>query len=183
MGQVTGMSAAMVESLVSEHAVSVTVDETLYPLDAIYGAAFTFIDRCYVLLDRPGAAQVRITLTPKSLDTGESALRDVAGELENELLSCAWRAQIVRENRAVIEAVTLKAISGAMGPPTLDELEDFDFTEEAFEDPLGIGLSWEEKYKKKGPEAGVAPAAGVVPAAAVAPADVDATGRAGDGQD
>ena len=125
MGQVTGMSAAMVESLVSEHAVSVTVDETLYPLDAVYGAAFTFIDRCYVLLDRPGAAQVRITLTPKSLDTGESALRDVAGELENELLSCAWRAQIVRENRAVIEAVTLKAISGAMGPPTLDELEDF----------------------------------------------------------
>ncbi len=175
MGQVTGMSAAMVESLVSEHAVSVTVDETLYPLDAVYGAAFTFIDRCYVLLDRPGAAQVRITLTPKSLDTGESALRDVAGELENELLSCAWRAQIVRENRAVIEAVTLKAISGAMGPPTLDELEDFDFTEEAFEDPLGIGLSWEEKYKKKGPEAAAAPAG-------AAPAAVDATGQAGDGQ-
>ena len=32
---------------------------------------------------------------------------------------------------------------------TLDDLEDFDFTEEPFDDPLGIAQSWEEKYGKK----------------------------------
>ena len=26
---------------------------------------------------------------------------------------------------------------------------DFDFSEEPFEDPLGIAMSWEEKYGKK----------------------------------
>jgi len=34
----------------------------------------------------------------------------------------------------------------------------FDFSSEAFEDPLGIALSWEEKYGKKTP-----PAAGEAP--------------------
>ena len=31
----------------------------------------------------------------------------------------------------------MQAIAGAMGPPSLEDLEDFDFTDEAFEDPLG----------------------------------------------
>jgi hypothetical protein len=45
--------------------------------------------------------------------------------------------------------VTAQALAGAMGPPSLDELEKFDFSEDTFEDPLGIALSWEEKHKKK----------------------------------
>lgn len=149
MSELAGMPADQVSVDRTAHAVTVTVDESVYPLDAVYGASFTFLDRCYVLIDRASDSRVRITLTPKSGEATDETLRGFAGELSNELLSCAWRAQIVRENRAVIEAVTLQAISGAMGPPTLDELSDFDFSEEPFEDPLGIGLSWEEKYKKK----------------------------------
>jgi His-Xaa-Ser system protein HxsD len=152
MSELVGMPSDQVAADVSRHAVTVTVDESIYPLDAIYGASYTFLDRCYVLLDRASATHVRIRLSPKKASR-EDELRDWAGELLNELLSCAWRAQIVRENRAVIEAVTLQAVTGAMGPPTLDELQDFDFAEEPFEDPLGIGLSWEEKYKKKGGDA------------------------------
>lgn len=149
MAKLVGMPESQVDAEVSAGSVTVEVDESLYPLDAVYGASYTFLDRCYVLLDRSSPARVRITLTPKDTATGESVLRAYAGELQNELLSCAWRTQIVRENRAVIEAVTLQAVSGAMGPPSLDDLKDFDFSEEPFEDPLGIGLSWEEKYKKK----------------------------------
>lgn len=149
MGELAGMPPEQVDADVSAHAVTVTVDDSLYPLDAVYGASYTFLDRCYVLLDRAAPSRTRITLTPKKEATTEAELRGWAGELTNELLSCAWRSQIVRENRAVIEAVTLQAISGAMGPPSLDDLQDFDFSEEPFEDPLGIGLSWEEKYKKK----------------------------------
>ena len=67
----------------------------------------------------------------------------------NELLSQAWRLKIVAENRAVIEAVTTQALAGAMGPPTLDDLASFDFTEDGFDDPLGIAMSWEEKQQKK----------------------------------
>lgn len=133
-----------------EQRVILDVDAGIYPLEALYGAAYVFIDRCYVFLDRPEPTTLRVVLTPKAVggDVKEQ-LRDMVGELANELVSAAWRHQITQENRAQIEAVTMQAISGAMGPPTLDDLEEFDFTEEAFEDPLGIAMSWEEKYAKK----------------------------------
>jgi His-Xaa-Ser system protein HxsD len=155
------MPADQFEVEIATRSVSLTLDESLYPLDAIYGATYTFIDRCYVLLDRAAPSRVRVVLTPKKEIASAEELRNLAGELVNELLSCAWRAQIVRENRAVIEAVTMQAVGGALGPPSLDELKDFDFSEEPFEDPLGIGQSWEDKYKKKkdGAPAEAAPAA------------------------
>ena len=38
-------------------AVHLLVDEELYPLSAVYGAAYVFIDRGYVFLDRPEPAR------------------------------------------------------------------------------------------------------------------------------
>mgnify|MGYP002149894992 CR=1 FL=1 len=35
------------------------VDADLYPLQAVYAAAYIFIDRCYVFLDRPAADAIR----------------------------------------------------------------------------------------------------------------------------
>ena len=130
-------------------AVVVSADSTVYPLQALYGAAYTFIDRCYVFVDRPDPSKFRVTLSTKKPGADEAMLRALAGEFANELISCAWRHQITQDNRNVIEQVTTQALSGAMGPPSLDELAAFDFTEESFEDPLGIAMSWEDKYKKK----------------------------------
>src|SRR5688572_18119250 len=45
-----GMPEGLVEVDAGEAAVSMELDATLYPLDALYGAAYTFIDRAYVLL-------------------------------------------------------------------------------------------------------------------------------------
>jgi His-Xaa-Ser system protein HxsD len=129
--------------------VRLELDDTIYPLEAVYGAAYIFIDRCFVLLDRPQAGRLRATLAPKKAGAAEADLRALAGEFANELLSCAWRHQITQENRVLIEQVTVQAIGGAMGPPSLDDLAKFDFTGDALEDPLGIAQSWEEKYKKK----------------------------------
>jgi His-Xaa-Ser system protein HxsD len=124
------------------------LEESLYPKDAIYGTAYVFIDRCYVLLDRPRAGRISVRLKLKPGVT--RGLDDLAGEFENELLGQAWRRMILDENRELIESVTTRALSGAAGPPGLDELlatggED----DAAFDDPLGIAVSWEEKYKKK----------------------------------
>jgi His-Xaa-Ser system protein HxsD len=131
-----------------EGSVRVEFDESLYPKDAIYGAAYVFIDRCYVHLDRVGDRRIQVALKAKKAGVDTQAL---AGEFENELLGQAWRRQIVEENRQFIESITTRALGGAAGPPGLDELLAMDIGEEtAFEDPLGIAMSWEEKYKKKG---------------------------------
>jgi len=143
---------ANVKAELSRGAVNLEVDPSIYPLEAVYGAAYIFIDRCYVYLYRPSETSLRITLQTKEPEPGEEALRALVGEFSNELLSCAWRRQITQENRTLIEAVTSQALSGAMGSPSLDDLADFDFSDDEFEDPLGIAQSWEEKHGRKTPK-------------------------------
>src|SRR5580698_9183092 len=164
---VQGFPDDLVAVDVGRHAVTLKVDGAAYPLDALYGAAYVFIDRCYVLLDRPDGADGgwRVTLAWKKGEPTADQLRALAGEFANELLSCAWRSQIARESRAMIESVTAQALGGAMGPPSLDDLEKYDFSEETFEDPLGIAMSWEDKYGKKK----AAAAKGEAPLAEAAP--------------
>ena len=152
--------AGLVVADLDEAAVQFHVDPAIYPLQAIYGAAYIFIDRCYVFLDRPQAEAVRVTLTAKGGQADAGALRALVGEFANELLSCAWRHQITQDNRVLLETVTMQAIAGAMGPPSLDDLASFDFTDQGFDDPLGIAMSWEEKHGKKPPAAPDEPSAG-----------------------
>jgi His-Xaa-Ser system protein HxsD len=146
---VDGLPADLCTVDVAATSVALRVESSLYPLGALYGAAYIFIDRCYVALGRPDPTHYSVTLAWKKGAPAEGALRDLAGEFMNELLSCAWRAKINEESRAIIEAVTAQAFAGAMGPPSLDDLEKFDFSEDNFEDPLGIAMSWEDKYGKK----------------------------------
>jgi His-Xaa-Ser system protein HxsD len=135
-----------------EGAARIEFDEELYPKDAIYGAAYVFIDRCYVHLDRVADRRIRVTLRAKkgvALDSDA-----LLGEFQNELLGQAFRLRLAEENRQYIETITSRALGGAAGPPGLDELLAMDIgAESAFEDPLGIAMSWEEKYKKKGAKA------------------------------
>jgi His-Xaa-Ser system protein HxsD len=131
--------------------IKIAFDETLYPKDAIYGAAYIFIDRCYVHLDRTSDGKIEVTLRPKAgvTITAEQA----SGEFQNEALGQAWRRQILDENRALVEMISQRALGGAAGPPGLDDLLGLEATDAtAFEDPLGIAMSWEEKYKKKKPD-------------------------------
>lgn len=140
-----------ITTVLGEGTVQIEFDESFYPKDAVYGAAYVFIDRCYVHLDRAGDHRVRVTLRAKSGSLADG--QALAGELQNELLSQAWRLSIAAENRQLIESITARALGGAAGPPGLDELLAMDIDEAtAFDDPLGIAMSWEEKYKKKGGE-------------------------------
>jgi His-Xaa-Ser system protein HxsD len=133
---------------------SLQLDAELYPLGALYAAAYVFLDRAFLQLDAPDAKHFRVTLAWKKPPAGSDAggvgaLERLTGEFANELLSCAWRARIAEDSRAVIESATARALAGAMGAPSLDDLESFDFGDQPLEDPLGIALSWEEKYGKK----------------------------------
>jgi His-Xaa-Ser system protein HxsD len=130
--------------------VEVSFDEALYPKESIYGAAYIFIDRCYMHLDRPSDGRISVKLKPKQADG--ASLEVLVGEFENELLGQAWRRMITEENRQMMELVTTRALAGAAGPPGLDDLLQMDDEGDAFEDPLGIAMSWEDKYKKKKPE-------------------------------
>ena len=62
-----------------ESFVRFVVASELYPLEALYGAAYVFIDRCYVLLDRVDDKNFSVVLTSRSGDADAGQLRDLVG--------------------------------------------------------------------------------------------------------
>ncbi|MSP90582.1 MAG: His-Xaa-Ser system protein HxsD [Myxococcales bacterium] len=135
---------------------TLALDTGLYPLEVVYGAAYIFIDRAFVLLDREGeSGQGRYLVhlrTKQGAD--ETKLRALSGEFGNELLSQALRRKVVKANQKIIEEITTQAIAGAAGGalPT-DFLGGADDGLDFLDDPLGIAVPWEEKFKKKKPDA------------------------------
>ncbi len=131
----------------TSNGVELSFDESIYPKDAVFGAAYALLDRCFVHIDRQDdKLLVRLRAKP-----GVKLSADlIGGEFENEALAQTWRRDIIRENQTWIEGVTSRAVTGAAGPPGLDDLLDEDLGDlgDAFDDPLGIAVSWEEKYGK-----------------------------------
>ncbi len=124
--------------------VSFELDESVYPLEAIYGACYLFLDRCYVYLTRPKAESVSVRLTSQeSADT--EALDSLAGEFANELLAQALRAKLSQSTARIREYYTAAALRAATSAPSVDDLLAELESEELLEDPLEIMVPWEEK--------------------------------------
>ncbi len=119
------------------------LDRALYPMDAIYGASYAFIDRCFVRLDAPDAEHVAVVLQMRQ-GADEQVLRKLVGEFGNELLTQIWRQRVFESNRPLVEAMANRALRGAMGTSAFADLAGFD--SDGFDDPLGIAIPWEEKY-------------------------------------
>lgn len=157
--------------------VDVVVDPSLYPLEAIQAAAYVFVDRCFVLLDRAPDGRVKVTLEPRTPEL-DGALRTAAGEFQNELLAQVLRLELARRHEKVREALVARALFGAapaVDPPAPTDEElgvearfvpagDDDY----LDDPLGIAVPWEEKYGE-GKAGAPAKAADDPPAAPPAP--------------
>jgi len=140
------------QSTVSADRVELDLDAEAFPRDAVYAAAFTFIDRCYVRLDQPVPGRIGISLRAKTGGALDAAA--AAAELENELLAQSWRQRISDEGSELTASIVAGAFSSAAAAPGVfvDDLLGADGA--AFDDPLGIALSWEEKYTKKTADAG-----------------------------
>src|SRR5215470_931216 len=92
---------------------TLSLDSGLYPRDVLYAAAYVFLDRAYVLLDKQDTRFFVHLRGKQAID--EAALRAMAGEFENELLAQALRHRVVKANQKIIEDVTTLAIAGAAG--------------------------------------------------------------------
>jgi His-Xaa-Ser system protein HxsD len=123
-------------------------DESIYPRDVVFGAAYVLMDRCFVHIDRD-QDKLLVRLRPKPGISLEAS--SLAGDFENEAIAQLWRREILKDNGRLLEDMTTRVLSGAAGAPSLDDLLDTDLSSlgEAFDDPLGIAVSWEEKYGKQ----------------------------------
>jgi len=131
-------------SLGPDH-ISFEVDESVYPLEAIYGASYVFLDRCFVYLSRPRADVVTVRLTARGSAT-PAELDGLAGEFANELLSQSLRLRLSQSTSRIREYYTAAALRAATSAPSVDDLLAELESEELLEDPLEIMVPWEEKH-------------------------------------
>lgn len=123
--------------------VSFVLDEDVYPRDAVYGAAYLFVDRCFLFLTRPGDDKVEVRLKPKT-ETDRAGLQALAGEFANELLNQVIRARVGEATAQIREYYMAKAFFADSNQTSIDALLAELDAEELEEDPLEISVPWEE---------------------------------------
>lgn len=131
--------------LLGANQISFELDESVYSLEAIYGACYLFLEKCFVYLSRPKPQVVDVRLTSRQSATTDE-LDALAGEFVNELLSQATRLRLAQSTARIREYYTAAALRAAASAPSIDDLLAELESEELGEDPLEIMVPWEEKH-------------------------------------
>lgn len=119
------------------------ISEDVYPIDAVFGAAYLFIDRTYVFLSRPRDKTVQVRLRTRD-ESEEEALVALAGEFANELLNQVLRHRISESTSNIREYYMARAFYGTEARSTIDSLLAELDSEEMAEDDLEIAVPWEK---------------------------------------
>ena len=130
--------------LLAERSVVFNVDESVFSLDAVYGTAYLFVDRCWVFLTRPADGIVGVNLKSKSDETTEAELDAIAGEFSNELLNQAIRVQLGESTATLREYMMARAFFTTPVQSSIDALLAELDAEELEEDDLEISVPWED---------------------------------------
>lgn len=107
----------------------ITVDLTVYPLEAVQAAAYSLTDRLIVRIAREGKGFVSVFLTPKG---GDAEI--LSGEFHNEMLHESLRLQVSQANQKIREYIVTKALVSAQVPsvvPSAAALETLPSTKES----------------------------------------------------
>jgi len=124
---------------------TLVLDAKLYPLSAIYGAAYVFIDKVYIRFEGDPAKKIKVLFKAKA-DTSREDFRKIVGDFENELLNYSLRDQIVSSNQKIRETLIAQALLSALGDlPVQGNGDENSFVD----DPLGIAKTWEERFENK----------------------------------
>ena len=136
------------ESCKINNTIKTTIDARVYPLEAIYGAAYVFLDKAYLRLDGDPKSEIIVTIKGKK-KLNQTELKKIAGEFYNELLNYSLRYQISKRNKRIREYIVGSALLGSLPKKQTEDKEDKEDKEDWQKDPLKIADHWEEKYTKK----------------------------------
>jgi His-Xaa-Ser system protein HxsD len=128
---------------ITDRQVSFNVSEDLFVIDAVYGAAYLFVDRCWLFMSRPSDGVIGVHLKTKE-DTDEAGLEALAGEFANELLNQAIRVQIADSTATLREYTMARAFFTTPVQSSIDALLAELDAEELEEDELEISVPWED---------------------------------------
>ena len=132
-----------------ENKIVVYVDPKFYPLEAVYGAVYVFLDKAYVYLDGDPKKEIFVHLKGKK-KLNKKEMEDLRGEFFNELLNYSLHHQIAKRNRRIREYIVGAALLGASSENLEETIKSKE--QDWQKDPLGIAVPWEERYGKRSKE-------------------------------
>ncbi|MEW6074782.1 MAG: His-Xaa-Ser system protein HxsD [Candidatus Omnitrophota bacterium] len=124
------------------------INPRIYPLEAIYATCYVFVDRYYLFLDEV-RQRIKIVFTPKASNRRNHNL--LKGEFLNELLNNTLRFKISKRNQRIREMIVKEALFFSQPKKEIDGVvASEEKTNQSWQnDPEGIAIPWEEKYKRK----------------------------------
>lgn len=122
--------------------ISFTLNEELYPREAILGAAYLFVDRCFIFLTRPGDTLVDVRLKSKEPSSPEQ-LEILAGDFANALLDQVVRFHVAERTGRLREYTMARAFFTTPAQASIDQLLAELDAEEMMEDDLEIAVPWQ----------------------------------------
>ena len=120
----------------------IRVNPKVYPIDLVYTAAYTIMDRAHVVLDGSPDKEILVTLNPRNF---KGSLEELGQIFYDELIASAfYTVQLVR-NKEIRDAL-ITGLSG-IAPSEAGAGQETEVEEENEED---IAMIWEERFGKAG---------------------------------
>jgi len=124
-----------------EKRIRFNVNKDIYPLNAIYRAAYVFIDQYYIGIDMRGDSYL-IYLSSKNKENVKP--EEISGEFQNELLQQLVRMTIESETKQVRELIIARGLYSAFIPE--EEMASSDETDSEFSYDLDeIAKAWKNE--------------------------------------
>ena len=120
-----------------ENYVLVSINPVIYPLQVVYSAAYTLMDRAYIIIGGDPREEIIVELRPMEKED----LEQLGRELNNELLNYAVYAVHSARNQGVRDAIVQRAFAtNDVEPSKAEGKEESD----VIKDPLGIAKPWKQ---------------------------------------
>lgn len=124
----------------------INLDPELYPLDVITSAAYSYLDKAYIFLSGDKNKEIIVNLKPKNETFNKEK---ITLEFSEALLNYLEYKNNYNNNKEIRQMILQRAIVTNDPEALLNSIEkELDLDLDDIEDPEGIAIPWEEKYKK-----------------------------------
>jgi His-Xaa-Ser system protein HxsD len=123
------------------------VNPKVYPIEAVYSAAYVFLDRAYIIRDGNPEEEIVVKIITKEGNTKEICL-DFFNELINYADYQKRALQSIKLREMILQRALFTNYPEAVTEDNFDEILK-EVEEDFVDDPDDIAVPWEEKYGKK----------------------------------
>ena len=127
----------------------VSVDLKIYSLEAVYGAAYLFLDKAYFYLEESPKSKIKVNIKGKEKLT-EKKLENLKDEFLNELVNSDLRDRISKSNKKIREYILGRVMVSSLEQDSYKHLHKHQCEFQEYPKEIqSNGVGWSEDDLKK----------------------------------